>query len=141
MQNKVLGIFEQIDFPEFGIESIKAKIDSGAYTGALHCTKISEQETKKGVVLQFSPFDYPNIKITSDDFEKRTVRSSNGKTEDRYFIKTLINVQGETYPIRLSLADRSSMKWPVIIGRRFLRKNKFLLDVNLNTKKPVQKKV
>jgi hypothetical protein len=45
-------------------------------------------------------------------------------------ITTDIEVEGQKYPIILSLADRSAMKWPVLIGRRFLRKNHFLVDVH-----------
>jgi len=107
-----------------------AKIDTGAYTGALHCTKIKEVKTAEGRWLQFAPFDHPSTIIKLDKFVKRPVKSSNGKEESRYFIKTAIVLHGETYPITLSLADRSEMKWPVLIGRKFLRKNKFLVDVN-----------
>jgi hypothetical protein len=100
----------------------------------LHCTKIEEESTKIGTVLHFSPFVYPDNKITINDFTVRIVRSSNGTQEKRYFIKTFITLKGETYPVLLSLADRSNMKWPVLIGRRFLRKNRFLVDVSLNIK-------
>lgn len=141
MDSKILGIIEKVDFPEFGIKGVKAKIDSGAYTGALHCTNITEEKTKNGSVVHFSPFDYPDIKISSKEFYKSYVRSSNGKVENRYFITTSIYIGGNTFEILLSLADRSSMKRPVLIGRRFLRHNKFLLDVNKSHKKPLIKKV
>ena len=133
MEIKVLGIFEKVDFPQFGIKSVVAKVDSGADTGALHCTKIVEEETENGTVLHFSPFDYPDVKITTDEFFTKDVKSSNGTIEHRYFIKTFVVVQGETYKIFLSLADRSTMKWPVLIGRRFLSKHSFLIDVNKET--------
>jgi hypothetical protein len=130
MEVKILGVFENIDFPQFNIKNIQAKIDSGAYTGALHCTTVVKDVTKDGPVIHFSPFDYPETKITTKDFWRDNVKSSNGKTEKRYFIKTSVTIQGETYEISLSLADRSQMKWPVIIGRKFVREHKFLLDVN-----------
>lgn len=128
---KVVGSFELVSFPEFlKVGQVSAKIDTGAYTGAFHCTKIQEVETKTGKVLHFSPFDHPEVKIISNDFAVRHVKSSNGDVQPRYFIKTQIIVQGDTYPITLSLANRSEMKSQVLIGRRFLRKNKFLVDVN-----------
>jgi hypothetical protein len=127
---KVIGSFEQVLFPDFGNYKVMAKIDTGAYTGALHCTKIHEEETEKGKVLHFSPFDHPEVIMTVTDFAVRHVRSSNGERTRRYFIDTNITLHGQTYPIVLSLADRSEMKWPVLIGRRFLRKNRFLVDVN-----------
>jgi hypothetical protein len=130
-KSNIIGSFEQVSFPEFeAIGSTKAKIDTGAYTGALHCTKIREENTSEGSVLHFSPFDHPEIEVTVDDFLVRHVRSSNGDSASRYFIKTKITLQGQTYPILLSLADRSEMKWPVLIGRRFLRTNNFLVDVS-----------
>lgn len=125
---KVIGVFERVSFPGFALKDIKAKIDTGAYTGALHCTQIEEVETPDGKVLHFSPFDKPKLRITAPEFVVSHVKSSNGKKENRYFIKTDIAIDGQTYPITLSLADRSEMKWPVLIGRRFLRRNHFMVD-------------
>jgi hypothetical protein len=123
--------FEPVTFPEFAkIGEVTAKIDTGAYTGSLHCTKIREEETPKGKVLHFSPFDHPEVTVSVTDFVVKYVRSSIGESQNRYFIDTIIKIQGETYPIILSLADRSEMKWSVLIGRRFLRKNHFIVDVS-----------
>jgi hypothetical protein len=134
-QSKVVGSFEPVFFPDFSkIGKVMAKIDTGAYTGALHCTKISEEDTAGGKVLHFSPFDHPEVEITATDFAVKYVRSSNGDAQNRYFINTNITIQGQTYPIVLSLADRSEMKWPVLIGRRFLRKHNFLVDVGRSAK-------
>lgn len=131
---QILGSFESVSFPDFAaIGDVMAKIDTGAYTGALHCTKIKEEKTEKGTLLHFSPFDHPDVVMTIDNFVVRHVRSSNGDSQARYFINTSIEIQGETYPIVLSLADRSEMKWPVLIGRRFLRNNNFLVDVSKGT--------
>jgi hypothetical protein len=130
MEVKTLSIFEKVDFPQYGIKSIIAKIDSGADTGALHCTKITEEKTKDGPILHFSPFDYPELKISTSDFYMDDVKSSNGSSERRYFISTFILVQGETYQISISLADRSKMTYPMLIGRRFLSNHNFLVDVN-----------
>ncbi len=130
---KIVGSFEQVLFPEYqAIGQVSAKIDTGAYTGALHCTKIRQEETDKGPVLYFSPFDHPETEITSPEFAVKYVKSSNGERQARYFIDTQITIQDKTYPITLSLADRSEMKWPVLIGRRFLHKYKFLVDVRRN---------
>jgi len=128
---KTLGTFEPVSFPDFAvIGKITAKIDTGAYSGALHCTMIRLEETPKGKVLHFSPFDHPDTEISVSNFTLENVRSSNGKNQSRYFVNTNIKIQGAIYPIILSLADRSEMKWPVLIGRKFLRKNNFLVDVN-----------
>lgn len=130
----VLGSFETVSFPDFTvIGQVTAKIDTGAYTGSLHCTKIREEKSEQGIVLHFAPFDHPDVQMSVEDFVVRHVRSSNGENQARYFINTTIEIQGKTYPIVLSLADRSEMKWPVLIGRRFLRNNQFLVDVSKGT--------
>ncbi len=130
-EKRIIGSFEPVKFPDFAaIGEVTAKIDTGAYTGALHCTKIREEETDQGTVLHFSPFDHPEVVISAADFLVSHVRSSNGSRQDRYFINTQITIQGKTYPIILSLADRSEMKWPVLIGRKFLRRHNFVVDVN-----------
>lgn len=125
---KVLGVFEKVDFPEFKMKNITAKMDTGAYTGALHCTNIRLESVDGGKVLHFSPFDHPKLIKTADNFLVRYVKSSNGTREKRYFIETTIIIAKKKYPILLSLADRSEMKWPVLIGRRFLRENNLLVD-------------
>lgn len=127
---KIVGAFEKVSFPEFGIQAITAKVDTGAYSGALHCTKIHEEVLSDGrVVLHFSPFDHPENVKTVKKFYTNTVRSSNGSLQMRYFIYTNIVIGGDSYRIRLSLANRSEMKWPVLIGRRFLHRNNILVDV------------
>ncbi len=130
VDTKIIGPFETVEFPAFNIGKVTAKIDTGAYTGALHCTKIREEETAIGKILHFSPFDHPEIEVSVNDFAVRYVRSSNGTNQSRYFIDTNILIHGQSFPIVLSLADRSEMKWPVLIGRRFLRKHNFLVDVS-----------
>ncbi len=129
-EQQIISTFEHVDFPEYGMSKVVAKIDTGAFTGALHSTKIEEFIKDDVKHLRFSPFDHPEIVIVATDYVNRRVKSSNGKSEHRFFITTNIVIKDGTYPIELSLADRSDMKWPVLIGRRFLRKNKFLVDVN-----------
>ena len=131
---QTIGSFEPVSFPDFNDYEVTAKIDTGAYTGALHCTKIREVAGENGPVLHFSPFDHPEIDIELTEFAVNHVRSSNGKAESRYFIDTRIKISGKVYPIVLSLADRSEMKWPVLIGRKFLRKHNFLVDVSQGSK-------
>lgn len=120
---QVLGAFEEVVFPAFDDASVTAKVDTGAYSGAIHCVKIQE----KNQVLYYTPFQGRQL-YKSENFAVRHVRSSNGQRERRYFIRTTIIIGGRTLPIIISLTDRSDMKWPVLIGRRFLRQNKFLVD-------------
>lgn len=127
-ERKIIGVFEPVSFPDFGMENVIAKIDTGAYSGALHCTNIKESETPDGKVLHFSPFDKPNTKVKTREFVISHVKSSNGKIEKRYFITTNIVIGDNAYEIVLSLANRSEMRRPVLIGRRFLRRHNFVVD-------------
>ncbi|MDZ7744622.1 MAG: RimK/LysX family protein [Candidatus Saccharibacteria bacterium] len=134
-KRKVVGSFETILFTEFNNYTACAKIDTGAYTGALHCTKVFEEKDSKGrAVLKFSPFDHPEIVMETRKFSAKDVKSSNGSKQERYFIKTKIKLQGVIYPITISLADRAEMRYEVLIGRRFLQKYNFLVDVNRGKK-------
>jgi hypothetical protein len=126
---KTIGTFEKVNFPEFGMSNIRAKVDTGAFTGALHTTKIHEKDEDGVAVLYFSPFDHPKKVYKTDNFERGIVKSSNGETSERYFIETSIEIRGKRYAITLTLANRSEMKWPVLIGRRFLHVNEFIVDV------------
>jgi hypothetical protein len=127
---KTIGSFEKVSFPEFGMDSKIAKVDTGAFTGALHTTRIHEEDEDGIKVLYFSPFDHPKTVYKTDNFERGIVKSSNGATSERYFIETSIVVRNKRYAITLTLADRSEMKWPVLIGRRFLHANEFIVDVS-----------
>ncbi len=83
---KTLGRIETVSFPEFNISNIAAKIDTGAFTGALHCTKIHKVEEGTRTILKFSPFDYPDTEIEVTDFVIKYVRSSNGGSQSRFLL-------------------------------------------------------
>lgn len=127
---KIISSFEKVSFPEFGMNNAMAKIDTGAFTGALHCTRIREKEEDGVQVLYFSPFGHPRTVYKTDNFERGIVKSSNGALSERYFIETSIILKKNRYAITLTLADRSEMKWPVLIGRRFLHANELVVDVS-----------
>ena len=127
----VLGIFEYVSFPLYDDHQVIAKIDTGAYTGALHCSYIKEIKEGKERKIVFRPFDI-DTEVTSDEYVVNYVKSSNGSREKRYFVETNISILGKEYPIMLSLTNRSEMKWPVLIGRRFLKRNGFIIDPSKN---------
>jgi hypothetical protein len=130
-EGKILGRIERVFFPEFkAIGEIDAKIDTGAYTGSLHCTEIHLADEE----LHFSPFDHPEIEMKTKDFTTGPVRSSNGEEQERFFINTSITIAGKTLPITLTLADRTEMTRDVLIGRRFLAEHGFFVDVNKGSK-------
>jgi|SRR5690606_13187326 len=129
-----VGSFEVVSFPDLGLEDLVAKVDTGAYSGALHCSeiKVIRQGLKREKVLRFKPHDKPDFHHTKQ-FTERHVRSASGHRKKRYIIDTSITLQGVSYPISIGLSNRSTMKRPVLIGRKFLRENNLLVDVSLNT--------
>lgn len=131
---KVVGAFEKVSFPDFGVTDIVAKIDTGALSGAFHATGIREITLVTGEkAVSFLPFGKePRVKVAS--FIKKDVRSSNGTLETRYVVPTTVVVRGVQYPIQISLADRTNMMKGVLIGRGFLRRHGFIVDAKRGTK-------
>ncbi len=137
-----IGRVELVELPEWQIDAIEAKIDTGAYSSSLHCHHIEEFENSGKSFVRFNLLDpehpaYNEQLLELPIFDKRDVKSSNGVSETRFFVQTDISFFGDVYKIEFSLTDRSEMKYPLLIGRKFL-KNKFLVDVskkNLSQKK------
>lgn len=71
--------------------------------------------------------------------EVRHVKSSNGTIQERIFIKTTLELYGKAFETELSLTDRASMKYPMLIGRKYLE-GRFLVDVSLLYQAPQQRK-
>lgn len=127
----IIGAVEKVSFPDFGMTA-RAKIDTGATNGAMHCTKVRVIRDSKGRgVLSFTPFDHPKKRVETRNFFTKFVKSSNGSTEQRFFFNTNIKIGDTIYPITLSLADRTEMKFEVLIGKEFLKENQFLVDVSI----------
>lgn len=132
---QVIGRVDRIDLPEFGIQDLECKIDTGADTSSIHCTKVKVVEKADGEYLKFRVLDkkhplFSKETHTVEHFTEKQVKSSSGHSETRFVIKTEVVVFGQNYPITFTLSDREKMKYPVLIGKRFL-KNKFIVDVSL----------
>jgi hypothetical protein len=131
---RLIGRREIVDFPDLGLFGIEAKIDTGAYTSAIHCTDISEKEEDGKRILCFKLFDESHPEYFEkihrfENFSRKKIKNSFGEEEERYIIKTLVKVGGKHIRSTLSLSDREGMRYPVLIGRRLL-KGKFIVDVN-----------
>lgn len=128
----IVGCIEQVSFPAFSSSTVLAKIDTGAYSGALHCESIKRVRRGGKLVLRFRPFDTKSEIVETDQYKATYVTSSNGHRHRRYIIETDILIKGRKHPILIGLSNRKDMKMDVLIGRRFLRKNNLLVDVRLN---------
>ncbi len=130
----VIGATDKVDLPEFGLENIPCKIDTGADTSAIHCDKVRIVEKDGKEYLTFKLLDKRFAHLERkmyrfSQFKEKLIRNSFGDTEYRYAIQTSIVLFGKAYPITFTLSNRGQMKYPILIGKRFLRK-KFLVDVS-----------
>lgn len=133
-REEIFGIFEHISMPKLGIVNVLAKIDTGAFSGALHCSEIKEiiRKSDGKKVLQLTPLDNHSNATELTEYKRSYVRSSTGHRVRRYLFDTDIVIKGTVYRIRIGLSDRSDMNYEILIGRRFLRENNILVDVRIN---------
>ncbi|MGY5845844.1 ATP-dependent zinc protease family protein [Salegentibacter sp. HM20] len=131
MEKTVIGRIDKADFPALHLEEIAVKIDTGAYTSSIHCDDIWEKE---GILhCRFLDDEHPlynGKEFTFRDYDIVFVRSSNGLIQKRYQVVSTIKIFNKVYKISLSLSSRQEMRYPVLIGRKFLTK-KFIVDTEL----------
>ena len=132
-KKSVIGRKDKVDFPELDLIDIDVKIDTGAFSSAIHCHNIEIIDSDTAPKVRFNLLDPSHPDYDEKEFllpvhSQKPVKSSSGEIENRIFIKTKILIFGKMRPIQLSLTDRSDMKFPVLIGRKLL-KGKFVVDV------------
>lgn len=125
-----IGRIDKADFPLLHLSNIEVKIDTGAYTSTIHCKNMKVEDSYlKCIFLDPEHEAYHEKEFVFDKYDVRVVKSSNGVAQTRYRILTEIALFGKIYPIFLTLSDREEMKYPVLLGRKFLTK-RFVVDIN-----------
>ena len=123
----IIGRTEHVEFPDYGI-TIAAKVDTGADRNSVHATRIKIVEENGVKLLRCRILKGPQVEF--NEFDSVRVKSSNGEIQHRFKVKLSVNVFGKNYKTSFSLTDRQKMKYPVLLGKNFLR-NRFLVDVAL----------
>ena len=124
----VVGWREQVSLPELSLTNIPAKIDTGARTSSLHAHVIEEFERDGERYVRFCvDWDGERHECEAIHVDIRGITSSNGETQTRYVIKTPIRIGDTEFRTEISLADRSDMKFPILVGRTALRRH-FVVD-------------
>lgn len=124
----VVGWRELAQLPDLGLSDIPAKIDTGARTSSLHGEVVEEFEREgKRYVRFLVDYDGEPHKCEAVHVDIRGITSSNGETQRRYVIKTPLIIGDVRFRAEITLADRSSMKFPMLIGRSSLRR-RFQVD-------------
>jgi len=130
LSKKTIGRREMVNLPDFNLNSVEVKIDTGAYSCSIHCCSIKEENNLLHVVfLDDKHPQFNSCVYTFSNFKKKKVKSSSGHVQERYFIKTPIQLGGKTYQTEFSLTQRSGMRYPILIGRKLLNKN-FIIDTS-----------
>lgn len=129
----VIGRKDIVDFPELGLYDIAAKIDTGAYTSAIHCHNVRIHKEGRRRIVSFNVLDPSHKKFKKKRYQHqllsiKRIRNSFGQVEERCIIRTSIVLFGREFEIDISLADRSRMECPVLLGRKLLIK-RFIVDV------------
>jgi hypothetical protein len=132
---KIIGRKDKADFPELHLQNINIKVDTGAFTSSIHSHDIKEVEVNGKRHIEFKLLDpsytkYKNKIFKVKDYKEKAVKSSFGDIEHRYIIKTIIVIFAREYPIELSLSQRTDMKFPILLGRKFLNKQ-FMVNTSL----------
>ncbi|QUY40326.1 ATP-dependent zinc protease (plasmid) [Acaryochloris sp. 'Moss Beach'] len=129
----IIGWREWVSFPELEIPQVKAKIDTGARSSALHAFDIERFQDNGKSMLRFKTHPIQKDKTTivtaiAELLEVKQVRDSGGHTEMRPVILTEIALSNYSWKIEVTLTDRSSMGFRMLLGRQAVRQ-RFVIDV------------
>lgn len=118
-----IGWEEWLSLPDLGLPAIKAKVDTGAKTSALHAFAIEPFGTADNRRVRFGVHpvpDRPEIEVycSAKVVDRREVTSSNGDTEMRYVIETPLVVGDTEWPVQMTLTDRGNMAYRMLLGRQ-----------------------
>ena len=124
----IIGALECCDLPDLELSSIQMRVDTGATTSSLHVDNIDEFEKDGKAWVSFDI--HPDVHNVDNIVHKtvllkgkKVVKSSSADTEKRVVIKTAICLGGRSWPIKLTLTDRSTMKNLMLLGREAMQDN------------------
>lgn len=122
---EIIGSEEWCVFEELGIPAIKARVDSGAKTSSIQATniKVFFKGAKEFVKFEVNPLQDNrsiNIECEAKLIDRRTVKSSSGISEERLVIRTPVTLGGRKFDIELTLANRDTMEFRLLLGREAL---------------------
>ncbi|MES9959554.1 MAG: ATP-dependent zinc protease [Sedimenticola sp.] len=131
-KKQTLGWREWIVLGDLGLPPIKAKVDTGARTSALHAFKVRAFRRKGERWVRFSIHPRQGdletvVECEAPVIDRRRVTDSGGHTQDRYVIRSRLTLGDESWPIELTLTNRDNMKFRALLGRTAL-KGRFLVD-------------
>jgi hypothetical protein len=127
---RTIGVAEYVDFPDWGIRQLSARVDTGAETSALHVENVQEQPGSRvrfDVRLRRHDSD-ARVTVEAKVSRRAIVRSSTGQRDLRLFVKAHVLLGGRETLIEVGLVDRRHMLYRMLLGRSALA-HEFLVDV------------
>lgn len=122
----ILGWEEWLALPDLGLPAVKAKVDTGARTSALHASSIEPFGSSAAPMVRFVVHPHPSrsdiaVVCSAPVIGRREVTSSNGDSEHRYVIATAVAIGGRRWPIEVTLTNRETMSYRMLLGRQAIR--------------------
>jgi hypothetical protein len=121
-----IGWREWVSLPDLGIDKIKAKVDTGARTSALHAFSLQlfKENFRDRIRFDIHPLQHNTVKMVTcvaDVVDLRWVSDSGGHREERFVINTPVVMGEEIWPIEITLTERDTMLFRMLLGRSAIR--------------------
>ncbi|MEM7642119.1 MAG: RimK/LysX family protein [Pseudomonadota bacterium] len=146
----IIGWQERVDLPLLGLTKLKAKIDTGARTSALHATDIETFERDGVPWVRFHTRfddDAQDGEVECPIQDRREVKNTGGVPEPRIIIRTKFRMARRQWTIDVSLTERTEMSFRMIVGRTALRRHSIAVDpgrryltTNVRAERPERRK-
>jgi hypothetical protein len=132
MKKIIIGSLEKCNLPQLGIEGLHVRVDTGAKTSSLHVDNIEEfqKDDELWIAFDMHPDVYDIDEVVRKEakvVDIKRVKSSTATRQRRYVIVTKIKMANKTWKIRLTLTNRSTMTYMMLLGREAM-KGRFIVD-------------
>ncbi|WP_428687799.1 ATP-dependent zinc protease family protein [Roseibium sp.] len=127
----IIGWREIVSLPELGVFDMRAKIDTGARTSALHAEdqEVFDRDGAKWVRFRVpASRHHSDFKVEVPVLDERNIKNTSGVPERRIVIRTVLHLGTHHWHVDVSLANRANMGFDMILGRTAIRRHKVLVD-------------